>query len=256
MENLGTENITISYNVIEENGVGIRNKNSAEKLVISNNEIISNGIAFDGYIRNSSITNNYIFSNGFGIKAGTNCIIAGNGIIQNSNAGILVQSFNRIENNNIVKNDMGIRIDGYENTVTNNVIQQNQEGIHFLSTNKEDLVRDNLVYSNNFIKNTVQIETQIQFSADKSLGSNNWDNGEIGNYWSIYRGKDNDKDGIGDSALIINKNNQDNYPLMEPVETGAIPEFPSWTILPLVLTFTLFLVIIKRNISKHKNLQF
>jgi hypothetical protein len=40
---------------------------------------------------------------------------------------------------------------------------------------------------------------------------------------------------------------------VEIIGTDAIPEFPSWAIFPLVLTIILFLVIIKRNISKHEN---
>ncbi len=43
---------------------------------------------------------------------------------------------------------------------------------------------------------------------------------------------------------------------VEIIGTDAIPEFPSWTILPLVLTITLFSVIIKRNISKHEKPKF
>ena len=41
------------------------------------------------------------------------------------------------------------------------------------------------------------------------------------------------------SILIIEQN------------TDSIPEFPSWTILPLVLAITLFSIIIKRKISKN-----
>ncbi|MGD8544675.1 MAG: hypothetical protein PVH12_00745 [Candidatus Bathyarchaeota archaeon] len=40
--------------------------------------------------------------------------------------------------------------------------------------------------------------------------------GREGNYWSDYNGSDIDGDGIGDSPYIINENNTDNYPLMEP----------------------------------------
>jgi len=48
--------------------------------------------------------------------------------------------------------------------------------------------------------------------------SNIWDNGypSGGNYWSDYEGVDANGDGIGDTPYIIDDENQDNYPLMEP----------------------------------------
>lgn len=39
---------------------------------------------------------------------------------------------------------------------------------------------------------------------------------------------------------------------VEIIGTTAIPEFPSWAILPLVLTITLFLIFVKRNLHKAK----
>jgi parallel beta-helix repeat protein len=57
--------------------------------------------------------------------------------------------------------------------------------------------------------------------------SNNWDDGypSGGNYWSDYNGTDlysgpyqneTGSDGIGDTPYVIDANNQDNYPLLQP----------------------------------------
>jgi len=69
--------------------------------------------------------------------------------------------------------------------------------------------RNNLIYHNNFINNTRQVETDSWV--------NMWDNGypSGGNYWSDYNGTDSDGDGIGDTPYIIDENNVDRYPLVE-----------------------------------------
>jgi len=72
------------------------------------------------------------------------------------------------------------------------------------------------------------------------------------NYWNDYNGTDNDGDGKGDTPYIISENNQDNYPLMNPVETTVIPEFPSWTILPLLLATTLIVITYRKKLYRTK----
>jgi hypothetical protein len=59
---------------------------------------------------------------------------------------------------------------------------------------------------------------------------NIWDNGLLseGNYWSNYtnqypNAKELDGSGIWDVPLVIDENNQDRYPLVNPV---IIPELP------------------------------
>ncbi len=44
----------------------------------------------------------------------------------------------------------------------------------------------------------------------------------LGNYWADYKGRDDNSDGIGDEPKVIDENNVDYYPLMQPVENYRI----------------------------------
>jgi hypothetical protein len=84
------------------------------------------------------------------------------------------------------------------------------------------VVENNIFYHNTFVNNNKNVGCNWQING---IG-NSWDNGIEGNYWDDYNGTDANGDGIGDTPYIIDENNQDNFPLMEP---AIIPEFPSWT---------------------------
>ena len=82
---------------------------------------------------------------------------------------------------------------------------------------------NNTFSGNNFVNNTNQIKIDddfLEISDDKFASVNFWDNGTEGNYWSSYMGTDSNGDGVGDTAYVIDENNQDNYPHMSPYETS------------------------------------
>lgn len=73
------------------------------------------------------------------------------------------------------------------------------------------------------------------------------------NYWNDYSGTDSNGDGIGDTPYIIDENNQDNYPSMNPVNVSKIPEFPSWIFLPLFLIVTGSVIMLKKKSLNNRS---
>jgi len=78
----------------------------------------------------------------------------------------------------------------------------------------------NRIYRNSF-------RSQDEAHILGSSYNNTWDNEEglEGNFWLFYlfyNGEDLDGDGIGDTAYIIDGNNTDNYPLMNPYFPGDV----------------------------------
>ncbi len=181
--------------------------------------------------RNNNISANYIAyneGNGISLDSGVNTLF-GNTIINNGGNGVLLyfSNYNIIRGNNITKNNRGIDIYGSQyNSISGNSITNNSiDGLWFFGSYSNYLLGNNItdnqvsidfqmdsssnrIYYNNFVNNEVHFE---------DVGVNFWDNGTVGNYWSDYRGIDWDRDGIGDTPYIIDENNRDNHPMMEPV---------------------------------------
>jgi parallel beta-helix repeat protein len=132
----------------------------------------------------------------------------------------IVNSTNiRVEGLDLKNNYQGILI-AYSNNITirQNNITYNYDGIWLVASS------NNTIYHNNFINNTNQAYSYESMSV--------WDDGypSGGNYWSDYFGVDvksgsgqdlPGSDGIGDTPYIIDADNVDHYPLMNPY--GAPP---------------------------------
>jgi len=214
--------------------------------------------------KNITVQNLQLSHNGEGIilVSTTDSTITQNSITANRDEGIgLYQSSRNVISGNYIANNgrgsevgvwgRGIGVSGsFENQIIENTITENN-GYAIRFTGDQ---RDNVFYHNNFIDN--KVHEGLQVSMDKIFGlglGNAWDNGEEGNYWSDYvtrhpNATEVDGSEVGDTAFYINENNQDNYPLM-----NVIPEFPSWIILPLVITATLVAIIYKKRLPKTPN---
>jgi len=215
---------------------------------ITDNKIVGASIGIHMWGNFSIISgNNIIDSDSFGIYASGNLLTLTKNNIMNGNMGLALTYFSGsiISENNITKQTA--RAIWVDNSANNNVIWGN-----YIAPNQGYAIYFTVLngikgpINNTFHHNTIMSNAHnIQFTGYNQW--NFWDNGIEGNYWSDYNGTDNNGDGIGDTPYIIDENNQDNYPLMEPV---IIPEFPSWIILPLLLVATLLILICKQRLPK------
>jgi parallel beta-helix repeat protein len=228
-----SSNNTILGNYIYPIGLDLR---GAHNNIIMENNLLGGdwgvGIMIDNFDNDGNSSGNYILGN----------------IITDQDVGInsLIGSANIISGNNITScKTYGIFLESYPNDIIGNNFENNTVGILFGGG-----ASNNTIYHNNFINNLKDMDDYHSLAPWLYSPSENiWDNGEEGNYWSDYNGTDNDRDGIGDSPHFVYENNQDNYPLMNPVDITTIPEFPSWIILPLFLVTTLFGIIVRKKIK-------
>jgi parallel beta-helix repeat protein len=169
-----------------------------------------------------------INSKGLGIYDSNGNTIKSN-IIKGNQRGILLnQSSNNMIKNNIISGNWAAGVYLYHsnnNIIMNNNISNN--GVIFMmlwySLDGIDLYdsNNNTIFHNNLIGNTV---------SNRGTNSvNTWDNGypSGGNYWGdvdyfgsdLYSGpyqNETGSDGIGDTPYIVDANNQDNYPFVNP----------------------------------------
>jgi parallel beta-helix repeat protein len=134
----------------------------------------------------------------------------------NSGYGIYLYSSsnNNLLGNSITANIVGIFLDySSTNIISENQIESNSEGVYTRNS------VNNRIFHNNLVDNSEQAHAET--SADA------WDDGypSGGNYWNNYTGVDQKcgpsqdhpgSDGIGDAPYVVDSNNQDNYPLMNP----------------------------------------
>ena len=220
----GVNNITIKDTKINNFNQGITIEYGSDNNIIgcniTNNELW--GIGLRKKCHYNTISRNYIATNnlsGIDIYGESNFNIASQNIIEfNRWAGIAIYSSfnNTISENYITKNiDEGILISAFaiseNNIVKNNTIEENAIGLEISTVGG-----GNLIYNNDFLSNTIQVRLRVESQySDEMPIANMWDNGSNlgGNFWSDYKGKDSDGNGIGDTSYVIDENNQDRYPL-------------------------------------------
>ncbi|MFA5266854.1 MAG: protein kinase [Methanoregula sp.] len=193
------------------NGIDIRVDGcTVEHFVIRNGSLFT-GIrvaSSDNTLRKNTVRG---FGEGISLISSQRSTIAGNNISDNGRAGIFLEGSvsNDIEYNSVTKNTVGISLDGFSlsNRINRNNFINNQNVLSKSATSQWNSV-DTLSYT---------------YLGQKQQS-------RMGNYWSDFRGKDRNGDGIGDAPYTITiggnpkavlesgQNIIDAFPLMDSTE--------------------------------------
>jgi parallel beta-helix repeat protein len=204
------------------------------RMTVENIHLNAQGVLL-AWTTNSQITNNDI-SNNYGdgviLNYASKNKITSNNIKANSDAGILFSysNLNSVSGNSITGNGVGIffAYSSSNNTITENEIANQGTGIDFHDSS------NNLIYKNNFVNNTEHVHDAYWEVRGQPFfyflpSENIWDNGYPigGNYWSNYanqypEAKELDSSGIWDTPHVIDENNQDRYPLLNPIDIAQV----------------------------------
>lgn len=188
-------------------------------------------IVFDG--AGNTIDGNGHTNQGLALEGVTNVTIKNLAVKGFNNNGILLENCSRcvILKGNLTYNSVGLDLrQSNFNTIAENNIDHNYYGIYTYQANHNTISRNNITWTtsewvinmldsqtNTIFKNNI-VGNSIIVKVEPSGRVDSWDNGSMGNYWSDYNGNDTNHDGIGDTPYMINDKNQDNYPLMVPVD--------------------------------------
>jgi parallel beta-helix repeat protein len=256
---LDSSGISLLDSTVVDKGIGVTIENSSNTLV-SGNEIskhITKGINLVNAVGTVISGNNFadnshaIGCTPYSLSTGTatSTTVAYNNFTGNDCA-VNVCGDMKIHNNLFDRNEIGIMFSDYSaNTVTQNILVNNKNALYFSASS------GNIIYQNNFLENERQVADAgvsstlaqpakaapsnasiqllvshvegVNFFPPPPPSHNQYDNGTHGNYWIDYRGSDGNRDGIGDTAYILYEDNQDNHPLMNPVDISmAAPAHP------------------------------
>jgi regulation of enolase protein 1 (concanavalin A-like superfamily) len=179
-------------------------------------------IAIDGYV-NMTFSDNIITgcSEGVRILHSAGDIVSYNdiqGCYYNTGLGFNWVYNSTVYGNILANNNIGIGGNFWNITFFDNIIRDNVGG--WAGWGISDNFYDCVFFHNNIINNGHQIY-------NSNTNPNVWDDcyPSGGNYWSDYTGVDlfagshqneTGSDGIGDTPYVIDANNTDNYPLMNP----------------------------------------
>ena len=252
----GESPVTISNNTITDQ-IAVSSESS---VVISNNNLVSEG-TYDNVIAitggSAVISNNNITGKGgagsIGISIlGDNHVHVSDNFISGFGIGIRAAGPTTIERNSIFGNNYGIVIG-----------ESVALGLMIVGATSDIIIRNNTIEDNSYgiygpTYATTIIYNNIQNNSDYNIGIRGGGNVTVTNNWWGTTDTQAINQTMFDFKNDYNLGTITFIPfLTEPIPeemSTPIPEFPSWTILPLLITTILLILIYKKRLpKKHQN---
>jgi len=211
-------NVFSSNNISNSSDAGLNLRSSIRNILYENYLILNTYGIYLKDCSNTNITQNTFSKNvfhGLYLTADTADVVRGNYFENNMVSGITLDSSDCIIAENLFNHgQVGISLQRTGCQICNNSFQ-NMSSTALSATQTSG---NNIIYLNRFLKNNVNAREQ---------GSNQWDNGTVGNYWDDYNYVDRDHDGIGDNSYTIASRGRDHYPLGKFLQPPQKPSNPS-----------------------------
>jgi parallel beta-helix repeat protein len=211
-------NVFSSNNISNSSDAGLNLRSSIRNILYENYLTLNtNGI----YIKdcsNTNITQNTFSKNvfhGIYLTGDATDVVRENNFKNNTVSGITLDSSDCIIAENLFNHgQVGISLQQTGCQISNNSFQN----MSFTALSATQTSRNNIIYLNHFLENNINA---------REKGSNQWDNGTVGNYWDDYNYVDRDHDGIGDNSYTIASGGRDHYPLGMFLQPPQKPSNPS-----------------------------
>ncbi|MBN2251629.1 MAG: right-handed parallel beta-helix repeat-containing protein [Candidatus Altiarchaeota archaeon] len=213
---VNSSDVTIEGSKIDQGGIHLA---FSSDCWISNNTVNNSrareGIKLDVGCSNNTLRQNVVTKSGRYYASG----IMSSGIDTSSSEG-----HNTISGNVVTNAGVGLDV-GRKNTIIGNTIANNAIGLRASDDHNE-------IAQNNFVYNGIDAQQRSTIAwKDVSFANNSWD----GNFWTSYRGEDEDGDGVGDTLHVVpagwpssgeaeavaEEQVVDNAPMMEPISDPA-----------------------------------
>jgi parallel beta-helix repeat protein len=222
---------TVIENTASGSSFGGINIDNSNRNLLCKNKCLNNGVIgiyTSSYSNKNTIKMNTVSGSSYGIRTefASDTSIIGN-TVSGSTYGINPYSSNgnTIKGNAISNSRRGIYLyESNDNTIKDNTISGSVwQAIRLFLSNSNTLKENTILNSNYGVylrlsnKNTL-FHNNMMFNTNQAYddGTNAWNTGKEGNYWSDYSGIDADNNGIGDTPYVIDADTKDKYPLMNP----------------------------------------